>query len=279
MQTDVHHGLLGVLMPDLRPQPLPDDLAAPLARVAGRLGLIGHEVRWYPEIGSTNDVAAAWAEHGAREGCVVVADAQSAGRGRHGRNWASPSGAGLYVSTVLRPAEHVLPLLTIAAGVGVAEGIQAVTGLVADLKWPNDVFINGRKVAGVLAEATSSATGTRVVLGVGINASVAAYPPEVVDLATSLERELGGPVARGHLLAECLCGLAHQYQNLTDGRRDAVLDAWRARAAATLGRRVRWSEGGDTRVGTVDGIDDSGALLVRTDAGQTRVMAGDVRWL
>jgi len=266
-------------MSDPRPQPLPDDFAAPLARAAGRLGPFGHEVHWYPDVHSTNNLAAAWAERGAREGCVVVADAQSAGRGRHGRYWASPSGAGLYVSIVLRPAEHVLPLLTIAAGVGVAEGIQAATGLAPDLKWPNDVFINGRKVAGVLAEATSSATGTRVVLGVGINVSVAAYPPDVADLATSLEREGGGPVARGHVLTECLCGLGHRYQDLADGRRGAVLDAWRGRAAATLGRRVQWNEVGETREGTVDGIDDSGALLVRTDAGQTPVTAGDVRWL
>ena len=93
------------------------------------------------------------------EGRVVVANAQSAGRGRHGRNWASPAGAGLYVSAVLRPPAHVLPLLTIAAGVAVAEGIQSATGLVADLKWPNDVYVHGRKVAGVLAEASSSTAG------------------------------------------------------------------------------------------------------------------------
>jgi BirA family biotin operon repressor/biotin-[acetyl-CoA-carboxylase] ligase len=270
---------LGVPMSDAHPQPRPDDLARPLARAAGRLGAFGHEVQWYRDVPSTNDVAAAWAECGAREGCVVVADGQSAGRGRHGRYWASPAGAGLYLSTVLRPADHMLALLTIAAGVGVAVGIQAATGIVPDLKWPNDVFINGRKVAGVLAEATSCATGTRVVLGVGINVSVAAYPPEVADLATSLEREVGGPVTRGHLLTECLCGLADQYQDLADGRRAAVLDAWRVRAAATFARRVQWNDVGETREGTAEGIDDSGALLVRTDVGQTRVMAGDVRWL
>ncbi len=266
-------------MSDPHPQPLPDDLAAPLAHAADRLGPFGREVRWYSDVPSTNDVAAAWAERGAREGCVVVADGQSAGRGRQGRCWASPSGAGLYVSTVVRPVEHVLPLLTIAAGVGVCDGIQAATGLVPDLKWPNDVLMNGRKVAGVLAEATSSATGTRVVLGVGINVSIAAYPSEIADLATSLERERGGPVARGHVLAECLCGFAHRYQDLIDGRCGGVLDAWRGLAAATAGRRVRWSEAGELREGAAEGIDDSGALVVRTDAGQTRITAGKVRWL
>ena len=116
-------------MSDLRPQPLPDEIGVPLARAATRLGPFGHEVRWYPAVPSTNDIAAAWAEHGAPEGCVVVADGQSAGRGRQGRDWASPLGAGLYVSMVLRPTEHVLPLLTIAAGVGLSDGIHAVTGL------------------------------------------------------------------------------------------------------------------------------------------------------
>ena len=266
-------------MSEQRPQPLPDEIAAPLARAANRLGSFAHEVRWYPGVPSTNDVAAVWAEHGAPEGCVVVADGQSAGRGRQGRHWASPAGAGLYVSTVLRPTEHVLPLLTIAAGVGLADGIHAATGLAPDLKWPNDLFINGRKVAGVLAEATSSSTGTWVVLGFGINVSTAVYPPEVADLATSLTREAGKSVARGCVLAECLCGLARRYQDLADGRRSAVLDDWRGRAAATAGRHVQWSEAGRIREGVADGIDDSGALIVRTDAGPMRVTAGDVRWM
>ena len=266
-------------MPDPRSQPLPGDLAAPLARAANRLGCFAHEVQWYPDVPSTNDVAASWAERGAREGCVVVADCQSAGRGRQGRDWASPAGVGLYVSMVLRPAEHVLPLLTIAAGVGLADGIQAATGLVPDVKWPNDVFMHGRKVAGVLAEATSSSTGTCVVLGFGINVSTADYPPDVADIATSLAREAGKPVARGHVLAECLCGLAHRYQDLADGRRDAVLDGWCGRAAATVGRRVQWNGADGTREGVAAGIDDSGALIVRTDAGSARVTAGDVRWM
>lgn len=266
-------------MSDVRPQPLPDEIAAPLARAATRLGSFGHQVRWYREVPSTNDMASLWAERGAPEGCVVVADGQSAGRGRQGRDWVSPAGAGLYVSMVLRPAEHVLPLLTIAAGVGLSEGITAATGLVPDLKWPNDVFVSGRKVAGVLAEASSSSTGTWVVLGFGINVSTAVYPPEVSDLATSLARETGAPVDRGRVLAECLSGLACRYQDLSDGRRGAVLDGWRARAAATTGRRVQWSEAGGVREGVADGIDDFGALVVRTDAGPVRVTAGDVRWL
>lgn len=258
---------------------MPEDVAVALARAAGRLGPFAHEVRWYSDVPSTNDIAATWAECGAIEGSVVVADTQSAGRGRQGRCWASPVGAGLYVSTVLRPIEQVLPFLTIAAGLGLTEGIQAATGLVAELKWPNDVFMSGRKVAGVLAEATSSPAGTCVVLGFGINVSIAAYPPEVADLATSLEEQHGEPVARGRVLAECLSAFACRYLDLAEGRRGAVLEAWRGRASSMVGRRVRWSEMGGHREGVVDGIDDAGALVVRTGDGPTRITAGELQWL
>ena len=210
---------------------------------------------------------------------MVVANAQSAGRGRQGRSWASPAGAGLYASAVLRPAEHALPLLTIAAGVAVADGIHAATGLSPDLKWPNDVFVAGRKVAGVLAEATSSTAGTYVVLGFGINVSPAARPPEIAARATNLEGELGRSVDRGLLLAECLCSLAARYQDLERGRMDAVVEAWRGRAASTLGRRVQWNAAGAALEGVAETIDDMGALVVRTRTGLARVTAGEVRWV
>lgn len=270
---------LGVPMSDFHSQPMPDDVAVLLARAAGRLGPFAHEARWYSDVPSTNDIAAAWAERGASEGCVVVADTQSAGRGRQGRHWASPAGAGLYVSTVLRPTDQALPLLTIAAGLGLAEGIQAATALVPELKWPNDAFMGGRKVAGVLAEATSSSAGTCVVLGFGINVSIAAYPPDVAGLATSLEQQRGEPVEGGRVLVECLSALAHRYLDLAEGRRDAVLDAWRGRASGSIGRRVRWSDASGPREGGVDGIDDAGALVVRSETGPTRITAGEVQWL
>ena len=221
------------------------------------------------------------AERGAPEGCVVVANAQSAGRGRHGRSWASPPGAGLYVSAVLRPPDRALPLLTIAAGVAVAEGIQAATGLAVDVKWPNDVYAHGRKVAGILAEASSSNAGAiqHVVVGAGINVMPAAYPPEIVHRATSLETELGRAVDRGLVLAEYLCALAARYADLQDGRGDAVARVWRARAASMLGRRVQWETADATCEGVALDIDDTGALVVRTAAGPIRVTAGEVRWV
>ena len=278
-----------------RPEPLPDELAEPLGRAAGRLGPFARQILWYPEVASTNDLAGALAERGSPEGCVVAAHAQTAGRGRQGRSWLSPPGAGLYVSTVLRPAAHAVSLVTIAAGVAVAEGIQAATGLDPRVKWPNDVFLGERKVAGVLAEASSglgirdSGFGVRdsrsggqvqyVVLGFGVNVLPAAYPPDIAARATSLEGEVGRAVDRGLLLAECLSHLAARYAELQGGRADLVMRAWRARAGSTLGRRVSWDSAGGVRQGTAEDIDDSGALLVRTEAGLVPVISGEVRWL
>jgi BirA family biotin operon repressor/biotin-[acetyl-CoA-carboxylase] ligase len=240
------------------------------------------QILWYADATSTNDLAATMAECGVAEGRVVVANAQSAGRGRQGRTWVSPPGAGLYMSVVLRPRAGALPLLTIAAGVAVADGIQAATGLAADVKWPNDVYVHGRKVAGILAEASSAnAAGAiqHVILGAGINVMPAAYPPEIADRATSLEAELGRSVDRGLLFAEYLCSMAARYDDLQRGRSSDVVGAWRARAASMLGRRVQWEGAGETRDGVALDIDDAGALVVRTAGGPVRVTAGEVRWL
>ena len=283
------------------PAPLPSEFAEPLAHAADRLGPFAGQVVWYQDVASTNDLAAGLAEQGAREGCIVLANAQSAGRGRQGRTWASPAGAGLYVSIVLTPPVHAVPLLTIAAGVAVAEGIRSASGLEPCLKWPNDVHVGDRKVAGVLAEASSPSTdsnpataagrrrarrersqpvpGVRyVILGVGINVLPAAYPPEIAAQATSLEGELGRQVDRGLLLAACLCTFARRYSELQRGEASAVIDAWRTRAAPTLGRAVRWAAAGTAWEGIAEDIDETGALVVRTPAGLVRLISGEVRW-
>jgi len=259
------------------PESLPSEVAESLARAAGRLGPFASSILWYASVSSTNDVAASLAERGTPEGGVVAANAQSAGRGRHGRSWASPPGAGLYVSTVLRPPRDIVRALTIAAGVAVADGIDAATGLDVALKWPNDVYAGERKLAGVLAEAADGIA--YVILGIGINVMPAAYPPDVAARATSLEEELGRPVDRGLLLAECLAALAQRYGDLKRGRTTAVIDAWRGRAARTLGRRVRWECAGTTAEGVAEDIDATGALMVRTSDGIVTVMAGEVLWL
>lgn len=260
----------------MKSSPLPPDLAEPLNRAADRLGRFGRQVLYYETVASTNDVAAALAEGGAPEGCVVVGGTQTAGRGRHGRTWASPPRAGLYVSTILRPDASVAPLVTIAAGVALARGIEAATSLRPDLKWPNDLSLGGRKVAGILAEGTLR----HVVLGFGINVMPAAYPPDVASRATSLEAEWGRAVDRGALLVECLSALSGEYAKLRSGTASEVLDEWRTRAAATLRRRVQWKGAHDALVeGVAEEIDQDGALLVRTTDGVIRVISGEVTWL
>jgi BirA family transcriptional regulator, biotin operon repressor / biotin---[acetyl-CoA-carboxylase] ligase len=255
--------------------PLPDDLAEALARIAPRLRFIGREVLWYAEVSSTSDVAGARAEAGADEGLLVIADMQTAGRGRLGRTWASPPGAGIYASIVFRPTPQAARLLTLAAGVAVAEGIAQATGLQGELKWPNDVHCAGRKLAGILAERGAD----HVVLGFGVNVLQAMYPAEVRSRATSIELELGRPVDRALVLAECLAALAARYGDLNDGREGAVMAAWRLRAASMLGRRVEWDVAGACQRGLAERVDEDGALLVRTETGLVRVISGEVRWM
>jgi BirA family biotin operon repressor/biotin-[acetyl-CoA-carboxylase] ligase len=170
-------------------------------------------------------------------------------------------------------------------GLAVADGIGSATGLQPALKWPNDLVVpdaasacRWRKLAGILAEAGTSLDGSAwVVLGVGINVRPAAHPAEVAARATSLEAELGRTVDRGLLLAECLVALRVQYEALCAGGRAALLAAWRARARATFGRAVEWDVPGGTDAGTIEDVDDDGALVVRTDAGTRRLISGEIR--
>lgn len=231
-------------------------------------------VRWLPSTTSTMDVAAGLAGDGARHGTVVVADEQTSGRGRRGAVWASPPGAGLYLSFVARPSSTNLSLLTLAAGVGVRQGIQQATGLGADLKWPNDLILGRRKLAGILAEGLAiGAPEQSVIIGVGINVLKAAYPPDVAARATSLEDELGRAIDREELLGAVLHALAERLGQL-DGSPDDILHAWREGSPNAVGTRVDW----DGKSGMTAGVDDTGALLVKTTAGIERVIAGELTW-
>jgi BirA family biotin operon repressor/biotin-[acetyl-CoA-carboxylase] ligase len=220
------------------------------------------------------------------EGLVVVADQQTSGRGRRGHTWFSPAGSGLYVSVVLAPArarvdpERATLLLTLTAGVALAEAVEAVTGLPMDLKWPNDLYVARRKLAGILAETSGSSTpGESVVVGYGINVSSTAFPPELCERATSLESELGRAVDRHELLVETLVSIARRYEDLLEGRFDAILDAWRRRAPAASGARVNWTTTAGPQSGVTAGIDDRGALLARTDNRVERIVSGEITWL
>ncbi len=265
-------------------EPLPADLAAALAASAPRRGCFGDPIYYFSETGSTNDVAAALAERGAPEGATVVAAAQTSGRGRFGRTWFSPPGAGLYVSVVCRNATAA-PLLTLAGGVAVADAIRAASGLPVHIKWPNDVVVESgvpprrRKLAGVLAEGSSGADGLQyVILGFGINLRPAAYPPELANLATSIETELGRPPDDGAVLAETLVALASLFRRLMAGEAYTVLARWRALAPSAQGTAVQWDTPAGSRSGTAAGIADDGALLVKVGGRIERVISGELRW-
>lgn len=264
---------------------LPGDLEEGLARTAARRGIFGRDVRFFSEVGSTNDVACALADAGAAEGTTVVALSQTAGRGRMGRAWFSPPGAGLYVSVICRHG-GLAPFLTLAGGLAVAEGIRAATGLPATIKWPNDIEAPGgdgrpgrRKLAGILAEASSGPDGVQhVVLGFGINLRPAAYPAEIAARASSIETELGRVPDGGALLGETLAALADVHRELEAGRVAPVLDRWRRLAPGVTGSRVSWESAAGPRTGTSAGIDDAGALVVRTADGVERIISGEVWW-
>jgi BirA family biotin operon repressor/biotin-[acetyl-CoA-carboxylase] ligase len=253
---------------------LPDDLATAIAALRERRPDARLDVRWHASLPSTMDVAAKLAHDGARHGVVVVAGEQTAGRGRRGTVWASPPGAGLYLSFIARPTSLESPglsLLTLAAGVAVRDGIHSATGLAADLKWPNDLIVGRRKLAGILAEGLAIGSPDQaVVVGVGVNVQPAAYPPEVEARATSIEDELGRPIDRGLLTSAILLALCDR---LTQEPGD-ILQAWRAASPNAVGTRVEW----DGKHGTTAGIDDSGALVVQTNAGTERIIAGEMRW-
>ena len=278
----------------------PEELVAAIDRVRPRLGRLASTLLFFETIGSTNDEAAARSTPVAppvpgprlplgakREGLVVVANEQTAGRGRRGHAWYSPAGSGLYVSVVLAPAAartdpaRATALLTLAAGVALAEGIELATGLHVDLKWPNDLHVSHRKLAGILAESSGAGASSSetVVVGYGINVLTTAFPPDLRDNATSLESELGRAIDRHHLLAETLTALSRRYEDLLAGRFDAILDAWRRLAPGASGARVSWTTNAGPVTGVTTGIDDLGALLVRVDERVERIVSGEITWL
>lgn len=272
----------------MRSDELPTELAEAFEHARPRMGPLGHRILYFSSVGSTNDVAASLAAAGDAEGAVVIADGQTAGRGRRGHTWFSPSGSGLYISLVLAPgrsthsASRAMSLVTLMAGVALAEAIARVTGLTPDIKWPNDLLVGRRKLAGMLAEGVAqpgSAGVGAVVLGYGVNVSAAAYPPDLADRVTSLETELGRAVDRAALAAETIAAMAARYGDLLGCRFDAILDAWRERAPASRGARVSWTTAAGAKSGVTEGIDDHGALLVRSGPMVERIVSGEVRWI
>lgn len=221
---------------------------------------------------STNDVAARLAALGCPEGQLVVAREQLRGRGRLGRTWSSGPG-GLWFSMVLRPVQSAggLVCLPLVTAVGVAEAIQQLTGLDPGLKWPNDLLVGGRKLAGILHELGRD----WVVAGVGLNANQPGMPGELKARATSIYLETGAAVALEVLLGTIAPRVMERYHQAQRGDLEPVLDAWRSRSV-TLGRPVVVTTPVGTITGAAEDIDDYGRLLVRTGQGLVAVAAGDI---
>ena len=241
------------------------------------------DVRWFAEIDSTNRWVLEQARAGAPEGLVAVADHQTAGRGRLGRTWTAPPGGSLLASILLRPdlPPDSLHLVTAAVALSAADACRAVAGVEPELKWPNDLLVGGRKLAGVLAEADLAGAGAGggavVVAGIGLNVNwPGPLPEELQATATSLDRAAGREVDREALLVELLVGVEGRYAGLSQERgRAGLASEYRARCT-TIGRVVRVDLADESFTGTACDVTDGGQLLVTTDACLRTVGAGDV---
>lgn len=261
----------------------PDILSVDEIQQQLRTTCIGSHLVCLGETASTNADAFRLAEDGAAEGTTVIADGQSGGRGRRGRTWSSPAGVNLYCSVVLRPQimPHEAPQLTFLSAVAVARAIESTTALKPEIKWPNDVLVNGSKVAGLLNEMSAETDGINfVILGIGVNLNMVAgqFPPDLRAPATSLLLQQGRPVSRVRFAACMLAALDRLYGDFLAHGFGPVREEWQRRCNAA-GREVVVSEGGNELArGMFAGIDGDGALLLRLPDGvEERILSGDVR--
>ncbi len=236
---------------------------------------LGRVIRYLTSCRSTQDVLKDLAESGEGEGTVVICESMSGGRGRLGRYWHAPEG-GLWFSVLLKPKFREVQLISLAAGLAVAEGLEAVTGVETLLKWPNDVLLGGRKLAGILSEG--SYVGSKlsyVILGIGINVNNE-LSSELRGVATTLRDYLGFEVPRPPILASILASLWSKYIKLSEGLVSEVLEEWVGRSA-TIGREVRVVTHGGEVEGVATGLAEDGSLIVINDLGrEIKVSHGEV---
>jgi BirA family biotin operon repressor/biotin-[acetyl-CoA-carboxylase] ligase len=241
---------------------------------------IGRKIIHYFCAGSTNDVALELRPDEAPHGTVILAEEQTAGRGRMGRTWHSERGSGIYSSTILRPrlSPAAAPLLTLMAGLAVHEAVGATTGLAADIRWPNDVLINGRKVSGILTEMRAELDRLHsVVLGIGINVNHRRMPAELKGIASSLALEGGKQYSRLQVLATLLRELERHYNLLVEKGGPAIIERWMARSSYAQDKPLRVRTAVAEFVATSNGLHPSGALRVRRENGQEELLfAGEV---
>ena len=263
---------------------LPEALDAAILQRLLSTQTFGHPLHIFARTPSTNDEVKTLAAGGAPEGTVVLAEQQTQGRGRQGRTFASPAGVGVYLSLLLRPSVEAtrLPQLTLLVAVAVAETLFEVSALPVDLKWPNDVLIRGKKVAGILTEAVIQAgSPPTVIIGIGLNVNtrLAQLPVALHQRVTSLALAAGHLFSRHQLIVALLTHLERLYQIFQQGGMAIVLERW-LHYGHIIGRRVRFSHMAADQEGTVIGLDEDGALLVQSGGGKPqRVMAGEVTFV
>jgi len=256
-----------------------DSLTAASIRAGLGTGFVGQEVHAWPELGSTNDEARRLARAGAPEGTLVIAEHQTAGRGRLDRRWEAPPGSSLLLSLIFRPAFAPArsQLLTMICGLAAVEAVEATTGIAVGLKWPNDVVAGGAKLGGILAELELRDQAiAHAVVGLGLNVNVGPddLPGDLLQPATSLSQLLGAPVPRLPLLQAFLRAVERRMLALAAGQ--LIHEEWAARLV-TLGQEVTVSGAGPTLRGRAEGVSPDGALLVRRADGRLEtVLAGDV---
>ncbi|HEX8920889.1 MAG TPA: biotin--[acetyl-CoA-carboxylase] ligase [Pyrinomonadaceae bacterium] len=235
----------------------------------------------FDSLPSTNTEAQRQAMQGAPEGLCVMAREQTKGRGREGRVWLSPPDAGLYFSILLRPvrlAVRAWPLLTLISALAVRDALLDACELETDIKWPNDILVNERKLCGILAETIETETGRAVVIGIGINLNESAFPPELKAVATSVSSLTGKTPDTEALLQALIRALGKRYEQLQAANGEAeVIREWSRRSSYAHNRLVRVTLATETLIGWTRGLEPDGALRVETEEGEIRIVrAGDV---
>jgi BirA family biotin operon repressor/biotin-[acetyl-CoA-carboxylase] ligase len=236
---------------------------------------IGHDIHYFKEVDSTNDVAKYLAEEGAKEGTIVVAEIQNRGKGRRGKTWISPPG-GVWMSIILRPdiPPFSAPQLTLVTGVAVAETLKKECDLDVGIKWPNDILIGNKKVCGILTEVNASIDKVNyVIVGIGIdmNVDVPLFPPDLQKGATSLKNELNTEVNGVLLVQKFLVEFENIYNKFKAGKFPEILDEWRA-LSKTIGNNVEVRTRGKTVRGDAVGINKEGILIIELEDGSLRKM-------
>jgi BirA family biotin operon repressor/biotin-[acetyl-CoA-carboxylase] ligase len=259
---------------------LPDILAPSLLRPELGQCEFGRKIVHYFRTESTNDDALRLAAKAAPHGTLVLAEEQTAGRGRFGRAWYSEKSSGIYSSIILRPPlpPAAAPVLTLMAGVAAHHAVRNATGLPVDIRWPNDLLVNGKKVCGILTEMSAELDRLHaVVLGIGINVNHREMPPALKGLATSLRIEAGKPYSRAQILVSLLKELERHYRLLLDQGSPAIVEAWSAASTFARGKQIRVTAGSGEFSATTEGLEPSGALRVRrADGRQESLVAGEI---